>query len=152
MRVLFLVSDAAWSARARAFVLAARGLVARGHDVMVACEAECPIQVRAASSAVPVVALRPDASAAGDTWQLRRAFQEKGVDVVFVHTDEEHLIASSALRLRGGACRDLGSRAGQHGCSDRHPGGDREESGGSGKEGEQSARIHGRGTYLCGHR
>lgn len=103
MRVLFLVSDAAWSARARAFVLAARGLVARGHDVMVACEAECPIQVRAASSAVPVVALRPDASAAGDTWQLRRAFQEKGVDVVFVHTDEEHLIASSALRLRGGA-------------------------------------------------
>ncbi len=67
MRVLFLVSDGAWSARARAFVLAARGLAARGHDVMLACEAECPVQVRAASSDVEVVALKPEASAAADT-------------------------------------------------------------------------------------
>jgi glycosyltransferase involved in cell wall biosynthesis len=103
MRVLFLVSDGAWSARARAFVLAARGLAARGHDVTLACEAECPVQVRAAASDVQVVALKPDASAAADTWQLRRALQEKSVDVVFVHTDDEHLIASSALRLGGGA-------------------------------------------------
>lgn len=103
MRVLFLVSEGAWNARARAFVLAARGLAARGHEAMLACESECPVQVRAASSEVPVVALRPDASAAGDTWQLRRALQEKSVDVVFVHTDEEHLVASSALRLGGGA-------------------------------------------------
>lgn len=103
MRVLFLVSDGAWSARARAFVLAARGLAARRHDVMVACESECPVQVRAAASDVPVVALRPDASAAGDAWQLRRALQARGVDVVFVHSDQEHLVASSALRLGGGA-------------------------------------------------
>lgn len=103
MRVLFLVSDGAWSARARAFVLAARGLAARGHEVMLACESECPVQVRAAASQVPVIALKPDASAAGDAWQLRRALQEKRVDVVFVHTDEEHLVASSALRLGGGA-------------------------------------------------
>ena len=103
MRVLFLVSDGAWSARARAFVLAARGLAARGHEVMLACESECPVQVRAAASDVPVVALKPDASAAGDAWQLRRALQEKSVDAVFVHTDEEHLVASSALRLGGGA-------------------------------------------------
>jgi hypothetical protein len=102
MRVLFLVSDATWSARARAFVLAARGLASRGHDVMLACESECPVQVRAAASDVPVIALRPDASAAGDTWQLRRTVQEKSVDAVFVHTDAEHLIASSAMRLGGG--------------------------------------------------
>ena len=103
MRVLFLVSDGTWSPRARAFVLAARGLASRGHEVTLACESECPVQVRAAASAVPVVALRPDAGAAADTWQLRRALQEKSVDVVFVHTDEEHLVASSALRLGGGA-------------------------------------------------
>ena len=103
MRVLFLVSDRSWSARARAFVLAARGLLARGHDVLLACESECPIQVRAAASDVAVVALRKDASAAGDTWQLRRTVQEKSVDAVLVHTDEEHLIASSALRFGGGA-------------------------------------------------
>lgn len=102
MRVLFLVSDGMWSARARAFVLAARGLAARGHDVMLACESECPIQVRAAASNIRVVALKPDATAAADTWQLRGALQEKSVDAVFVHTDQEHLIASSALRLGGG--------------------------------------------------
>src|SRR5687767_7836890 len=109
MRVLFLVSDSTWSARARAFVLAARGLAARGHDVTLACESECPVQVRAAASELPVVALRPDAGKAGDTWQLRRALQEKSVDVVFVHTDEEHLVASSALRLGGGAERCSGA-------------------------------------------
>jgi glycosyltransferase involved in cell wall biosynthesis len=102
MRVLFLVADAHWSARARAFVLAARGLAARGHDVMLACESDCPVQIRAAASELPVVALHPDASNAGNAWQLRGALQDKGVDVVFVHTDEEHLIASSALRLRRG--------------------------------------------------
>jgi glycosyltransferase involved in cell wall biosynthesis len=99
MRILFLVSDKSWSARARAFALAARGLSARGHDVLLACERECPVQVRAAESAVPVVTLEPDASVAGDTWQLRRVLQEKDVDVVFVHSEEELLVATSAVRL-----------------------------------------------------
>lgn len=103
MRVLFLVSDGSWSARARAFVLAARGLRAKGHEVLVACESECPVQVRVAESEVPVLALEPGATAAGDTWQLRKALQEKAVDVVFVHTEEELLIASSAVRLGRGA-------------------------------------------------
>lgn len=111
MRVLFLVSDSTWSARARAFVLAARALAARGHEVMLACESECPVQVRAAASEISVVALQPDASAAGDAWQLRQALQDSAIDAVFVHTDQEHLIASSALRLgRGGAGRS-GARA-----------------------------------------
>ncbi len=103
MRVLFLVSDGNWSARARAFVLAARGLKARGHDVLLACDAEGPVQMRAAASDVPVLPLRADASVAGDAWQLRHALQDKKVDVVFVHTDEEHLVAGSALRLGRGA-------------------------------------------------
>jgi glycosyltransferase involved in cell wall biosynthesis len=103
MRILFLVSDGNWSARARAFVLAARGLRAKGHDVMIACESQCPVQVRVAESEVPVLSLEPDASAAGDTWQLRKALQENAVDVVFVHTEEELLVASSALRLGRGA-------------------------------------------------
>ncbi|MEX2152994.1 MAG: glycosyltransferase [Gemmatimonadaceae bacterium] len=105
MRVLFLVSEGAWSAQARAFVLAGRGLAARGHDVMVACKSDCPVQVRVAESQLPIVALEPDASAAGDTMQLRRVLQEKDADVVFVHTESELLVASSAVRLgrRAGA-------------------------------------------------
>lgn len=101
--VLFLVADGAWSARARAFVLAARGLKARGHEVAIACEAQCPVQVRMADADVPIVALEPDASVAGDTWQLRRTVQERDVAVVFVHTDEEQIVASTASRLGRGA-------------------------------------------------
>ena len=103
MRVLFLVSDAGWSARARAFVLAARGLHARGHEVMIACESQCPVQVRVAQADIEVVGLRPDASAAGDTWQLRKTLNEREVDAVFVHTEAELLVACSALRLGRGS-------------------------------------------------
>ena len=103
-RVLFLVSQGTWSASARAFVLAARGLAARGYEAMLACKSECPVQVRAAASEIEVVSLEPKASKAGDTWQLRRTVQDRSLDAVFVHTDEEHLVASSAVRLgRGGA-------------------------------------------------
>jgi glycosyltransferase involved in cell wall biosynthesis len=101
MRVLFLVSDGGWSARARAFLLAARGLAARGHDVVIACGTECPVQVRASESEVPIVAMELEASRAGSTWQLRKTLQER--DVAFVHTEAELLIAASAMRLgRGG--------------------------------------------------
>jgi glycosyltransferase involved in cell wall biosynthesis len=103
MRVLFLVSDNCWSASARAFVLAARGLAAKGHDVVLACQTDCPVQVRAGEAAVPVIKLEPDASAAGSAWMLRKTVQERDVDVVFVHTDQELLIASSAMRLGRGA-------------------------------------------------
>lgn len=105
MRVLFLITDKGWSGRARAFVLAARGLGERGHDVVLACESECAVQVRVAESQLPVVSLKPDASAAGDTLALRRAVRDGDVDVVFVHSERELLIASSAVRLgrRAGA-------------------------------------------------
>lgn len=103
MRVLFLISDSHWSGRARAFALAAAGLKARGHEVHVACDADCPVLERLAREDVSVAPMNPNATAAGDTLQLRRALIERGVDVVFVHTDAEHFTASSALRLGGGA-------------------------------------------------
>jgi glycosyltransferase involved in cell wall biosynthesis len=103
MKMLFLVSDDCWSARARVFVLAARGLAARQHETLIACEAECPVQTRAAQADVRVVSLEPKASGTSDMWNLRRALSDGGVDVVFVHTDAEHMIASSAARLGAGA-------------------------------------------------
>jgi glycosyltransferase involved in cell wall biosynthesis len=102
MRVLFLVSDGVWSARARAFTLAARGLATKGHEVVLACEAACPVQVRAAESEIPVVQMGAGSSA-GSAWQLRKTLNDREVDVVFVHTDAEHLVASSAVRLGRGA-------------------------------------------------
>ena len=103
MRILFFVSDTHWSGRARAFALAARGLAARGHEVHIACDEECPVQDRLVKEALSVVPMTPNGNAAGDTLQLRRALTERGVDVVFVHSDAEHFSAGSALRLRGGA-------------------------------------------------
>lgn len=99
MRVLFLVSGDCWNASARAFLLGARGLKARGHDVMIACESQCPVQRRASEAEIAVIAFPPDASTASDTLLLRRTLQERDVDVVFVHTDAELIMVSSAARL-----------------------------------------------------
>jgi glycosyltransferase involved in cell wall biosynthesis len=47
-----------------------------------------------------------DSSAARSAWHLRKAMHERDIDVAFVHTDAELLIASSAMRLgRGGGNR-----------------------------------------------
>ncbi|HJQ20837.1 MAG TPA: glycosyltransferase [Gemmatimonadaceae bacterium] len=99
MRALFLISTDTWSASARAFVMAARGLAARGHDVAVACESECTVQVHAEGADIPVVALRPGASSAGDAWQLRDTVRQRELDAVFVHSDAEALVAGSAVRF-----------------------------------------------------
>jgi hypothetical protein len=103
MRLLFLISDDCWNARARVFVSAARGLAARQHQPVVACESECPVQARASAAGVEVVSLDANASGAGDAMRLRRALNDRNVDVIFVHTDAEHMIASSAARLGAGA-------------------------------------------------
>lgn len=71
---------------------------------MIACEPGCAVQAHARNAQLAVVELQPDASAAGDAWQLRGELRNRAVDVVFAHTDDELLVASSALRLgrRGG--------------------------------------------------
>lgn len=99
MRVLFMVPDGAWNASARAFVLAARGLAARGHDVQIACAAECPVQVHAKAANIPVTSL----AKVGSTLELRGKLQ--GVDAVFVHSDSELVSAGSAVALGRGAGR-----------------------------------------------
>jgi len=105
MRALFLVTGGAWNASARAFVLAANGLSRRGHQVAVACESECPIHVHAQTADLPIVPLRAGASGTGDGWRLRGAVRDGEVDVVFVHTDAEQYVASSAVRFARGKAR-----------------------------------------------
>lgn len=100
MRALFLVTGGRWNAQARAFLLAARGLKARGHEVVLACETDCPVQVRAGEAEVPVLTLGAGSGTAA-TVQLRKALQERGADAVFVHSEAELFMAGSALRLLG---------------------------------------------------
>jgi glycosyltransferase involved in cell wall biosynthesis len=99
MRVLFYVGDKAWSGCARAFVAAARGLGARGHQVTLVCPGGSATARRAEALGVDTVPADPDATAAGDAWGLRRILQERFVEVAFVHTDREQLVVSSAMRL-----------------------------------------------------
>lgn len=99
MRVLFYVGEKSWSGCARAFVAAARGLGARGHQVTLVCPGGSATARRAATLGVDAVPADPDATAAGDAWSLRRILQERFVEVAFVHTDREQLVVSSAMRL-----------------------------------------------------
>jgi glycosyltransferase involved in cell wall biosynthesis len=62
------------------------------------------VHVHAQTAELPIVPLRAGASPTGEGWRLREAIRERDVDVVFVHTDAEQYVASSAVRFaRGGA-------------------------------------------------
>ncbi|MDB4905847.1 MAG: glycosyl transferase group 1 [Gemmatimonadetes bacterium] len=107
MRLLLNASDRTLTSRARTFVAAAKGLLARGHQVTLACPAESPVSAAATDAQVDLVPLDPSGHVAGDAWGLRRQLQERFIEVVFVHTDREQFTVSSAMRLaeRGAVIR-----------------------------------------------
>ena len=107
MRALFYIGETQWNGSARAFVMAAHGLAARGHEVTLVCPGGTTAARRADALGIDLIPADPDATAAGDAWWLRRILQERFVEVVFVHTDREQLIVSSAMRLaeRGAVVR-----------------------------------------------
>src|SRR5689334_19815675 len=107
MRVLFYIGEKRWSGCARAFVAAARGLGTRGHQVTLVCPGGSTAARRAEALGVDTMPADPDATAAGDTWSLRRILHDRFVEVAFVHTDREQLVVSSAMRLaaRGAVIR-----------------------------------------------
>lgn len=109
MRALFYIGEKQWTGCARAFVAAAHGLAARGHQVTLVCPGGTTAARRADALGIDTVPADPDATAAGDAWWLRRVLQERFVEVVFVHTDREQLIVSSAMRLaeRGAVIRRI---------------------------------------------
>jgi len=109
VRCLFYYTAQGWSGSARAFAAAARGLAARGEPVLVACCADSAAEQSFARDGIEVVALPPGGSVAGDAWRLRNVLREKFVEVVFLHTEREQLVASSAMRMaeRGAIIRRI---------------------------------------------
>ena len=107
MRTLFYYTAQTWSGSARAFAVAARGLMARGEPVTVVCCVDSTAEQAFAREGLEVVALPPGGSVTGDAWRLRRVLREKFVEVVFLHTEREQLVASSAMRMaeRGAVIR-----------------------------------------------
>ncbi len=116
-RCLFVVSDGLWTGRSRALVSAARGLAARGHPTIVMAQPESVPYTEALRGAgepggVVVAALPPRARRGGAAriHGLRRAIRDHQVDVVFVHSDADHLavaLAMVALRHRPALVRRI---------------------------------------------
>src|SRR5215213_1800106 len=107
MRVLFYLGDKHWSGTARATLVAARGLAARGHQITVACCEDSALKTLAQHAGVESVPIDPASLAAEGVWDLRKILQERFVEVVVVSTERDQLIVSSAMRLaeRGAVLR-----------------------------------------------
>src|ERR1700738_1480370 len=99
MRTLFYHTASTWSGSARAFAAAARGLVARGEPVIVVCRAATPVEEAFAREGLEVVSLPLSDSVTRDSLKLRSVLKEKFIEVVFLHTELEQLVASAAMRL-----------------------------------------------------
>lgn len=118
MRILFLHCEREWSGTARAFAVAARGLAARGYNVTFLAEPHSNVEQsvsRMASVAqklggddpvaprdvapFEVTPFSCDGNWLACAWRLRHLFRRWDTDVVFVHTEREHLIASTACWL-----------------------------------------------------
>ncbi len=107
MRTLFYHTSQHWTGAARAFGAAAHGLASFNEPVTVACRAGTLAEQVFTRDGLDVVALPAGDSIAREAWRLRKVLQEKFIEVVFLHTEREHLIASSAMRLaeRGAVIR-----------------------------------------------
>ena len=99
MRVLFYHSAPGWTGSARAFAAAAAGLAERGYQVTYSCPPDSETEERLAQmgrfETIPVEA--------GGSWpaearRLRQVLLSRFVEVVFVHTEREHLVAAAATR------------------------------------------------------
>ena len=118
MRVLFLHCASEWSGTARACAVAARGLAARGYSVTFLAEPHSNIEQSATRMATVAQKLGSDDPGSSRevapfevvpflcdgfwfnaAWRLRHLFRRWDVDVVFVHTEREHLVAATACWL-----------------------------------------------------
>jgi glycosyltransferase involved in cell wall biosynthesis len=114
LRVLFYYSPAEWSGSARAFGAAAVALAGRGYQCTYVCRADSPVEQRLTpnADALPGVEFTP--MPMGGPWmheslRLRQLLLEHYVEVVFVHSEREQLVASLAIRLaeRGALVRRI---------------------------------------------
>jgi len=116
VRVCFYHAAREWSGAARAFADAAHGLQERGYEVTVACSGEDGIDRRFEEQGARVIAMRTTGGWLRAAWRLQRVLRREFVEVVFVHTEQEQLVAAAAVRLadRGAVVRrvaPLGSLA-----------------------------------------
>lgn len=107
MRTLFYHTAKGWSGSSRAFAVAARGLAARGEPVTVVCREDTPAEQAFAGEGLDVISVPISNTVTRDALRLRTVLKERFIEVVFLHTQREHLVASAAMRLaeRGAVIR-----------------------------------------------
>jgi glycosyltransferase involved in cell wall biosynthesis len=101
MRSLFYYTGRGWTGEARAFAIAARGLASRGEPVTVVCRPDGDAELGFTHEELDVVTIPVSDSVSRDAWRLRAVLKEKFAEVVFLHSEREQLVASSAMRLAG---------------------------------------------------
>lgn len=116
MRILFYHAAREWTGTARVIAVAARGLAQRGNSVSIVVEQDSSVEqgIRryTGSSEADTASGRGESSveivpfAARGGWfdrgrALKNLFRRWDLDVVVVHTDEEHAVAALACRLGG---------------------------------------------------
>lgn len=108
MRTLFYHASRHFTGSSRAFAIAARGFAAMGDPVVVMCVAGTPVETAFIANGLDVVPLEPGVTTA-EAWRLRKLLKEKFIEVVFVHTEREQAVATSALRFadRGAVIRRI---------------------------------------------
>src|SRR6266550_6667268 len=99
MRALFYHTATHWSGSARAFAVAARGLATEGATVAVVSRAGAAPEKVFQQEGLEIVSIPASDSVSRDAWRLRTVLKEKFIEVVFLHSEREHLAASSAMRL-----------------------------------------------------
>ena len=107
MRVLFLHSARDWSGAARVFAEVGRALLGRGYQVTYACPAESVVERRVADEGVEPVPMDVGGPWLAQAYRHKQILLDYFVEVVCVHTEHEHLVASTAVKLasRGAVVR-----------------------------------------------
>jgi hypothetical protein len=101
MRVLFYYSSPEWTGSARVFAETGRALQERGYQVVFVCASESSVAQNVATLGIEVDSLEAEASPFREGAELRQVMLDRFAEVVFVHTEREHLTASLAVRLAG---------------------------------------------------
>lgn len=101
MRVLFMHAAPEWDGRARVFAIVARALADRGYDTWVAAPAGSEVSTQVVAAGINLLALPHRRGTVADTRQLRALLPRDFVDVAFVHSEHEHLVAALAARWAG---------------------------------------------------
>jgi len=100
MRALFYSAARHWSGSARAFAATATGLIERGYQVTYVCRADGVVERRlTAAGGYEIVPLLMGGPWVNVSLRLRQVLLDHFVEVVFVHTPREQLVASLAIKL-----------------------------------------------------